>query len=123
AIECRVNAEDPSRKFMPCPGQLEIWAPPAGDDVRVDSHCHAGCRIPPFYDSLLAKVIVRGANRAAAIDRMVEALAAFKVAGVPTTIPFHLDTLRSDDFRAARVHTGWVDERTAETPAAARVSV
>jgi acetyl/propionyl-CoA carboxylase alpha subunit len=75
-----------------------------------------------FYDSLLAKVIVRGANRAAAIDRMVEALAAFKVAGVPTTIPFHLDMLRSDDFRAARVHTGWVDERVAETPAATRVS-
>jgi acetyl-CoA carboxylase, biotin carboxylase subunit len=63
AIECRINAEDPRRKFMPCPGQLEIWAPPAGDDVRVDSHCYAGCRIPPFYDSLLAKVIVRGASR------------------------------------------------------------
>ena len=122
AIECRVNAEDPSRKFRPCPGQLEIWAPPVGDGVRVDSHCYAGYRIPPFYDSLLAKLIVRGANRAAAIARMVEALAAFKVAGVPTTIPFHLDVLRSDDFRAARVHTGWVEEMAAQTPAAARVS-
>jgi len=122
AIECRINAEDPRRKFMPCPGQLEIWAPPAGDDVRVDSHCFAGCRIPPFYDSLLAKVIVRGASRAATIDRMVEALAAFKVAGVPTTIPFHLDVLRSDDFRGARVHTRWVDEMAAETRVTATVS-
>lgn len=122
AIECRINAEDPRRKFMPCPGQLEIWAPPAGDDVRVDSHCYAGCRIPPFYDSLLAKVIVRGASRAATIDRMVQALAAFKVAGVPTTIPFHLDVLRSDDFRAARVHTRWVDEMAAETRVTATVS-
>ena len=122
AIECRINAEDPRRKFMPCPGQLEIWAPPAGDDVRVDSHCFAGCRIPPFYDSLLAKVIVRGASRAATIDRMVEALAAFKVAGVPTTIPFHLDVLRSDDFRGARVHTRWVDEMAAETRVTATMS-
>jgi acetyl-CoA carboxylase biotin carboxylase subunit len=122
AIECRVNAEDPRRKFTPCPGQLEIWEPPVGDDVRVDSHCYAGYRIPPFYDSLLAKLIVRGANRAATIDRMVEALAAFKVAGVPTTIPFHLDVLRSDDFRAARVHTGWVDETAAQPPATATVS-
>jgi len=122
AIECRINAEDPRRKFMPCPGQLEIWAPPAGDDVRVDSHCFAGCRIPPFYDSLLAMVIVRGASRAATIDRMVEALAAFKVAGVPTTIPFHLDVLRSDDFRGARVHTRWVDEMAAETRVTATVS-
>ena len=122
AIECRINAEDPRRKFMPCPGQLEIWAPPAGDDVRVDSHCFAGCRIPPFYDSLLAKVIVRGASRAATIARMVEALAAFKVAGVPTTIPFHLDVLRSDDFRGARVHTRWVDEMAAETRVTATVS-
>ena len=90
--------------------------------MRVDSHCYAGYRIPPFYDSLLAKLIVRGANRAATIDRMVEALAAFEVAGVPTTIPFHLDVLRSDDFHAARVHTGWVDEMAAETPATTRVS-
>jgi acetyl-CoA carboxylase biotin carboxylase subunit len=67
-------------------------------------------------------VIVRGASRAATIDRMVQALAAFKVAGVPTTIPFHLDVLRSDDFRAARVHTRWVDEMAAETRVTATVS-
>ena len=114
AIECRINAEDARRKFMPCPGRLEVWAPPAADDIRVDSHCHAGCPIPPFYDSLLAKLIVRGADRVTAIDRMIEALAAFRVSGVPTTIPFHLDVLRSDDFRAARVHTRWVDETSGE---------
>jgi acetyl-CoA carboxylase, biotin carboxylase subunit len=121
AIECRINAEDAERKFMPCPGQLEVWSPPAAHDVRVDTHCYAGYRVPPFYDSLLAKLIVHGADRAAAIERMIEALGTFKVSGVPTTIPFHLDVLRSEEFRAARVHTRWVDEAAAEsrTPAKA----
>jgi acetyl-CoA carboxylase, biotin carboxylase subunit len=114
AIECRINAEDAQRNFMPCPGRIAVWQPPAGDGIRVETHCHAGYRIPPFYDSLLAKVIVHGADRAVAMDRMIGALAAFKVFGVPTTIPFLLDVLRHDDFRAARVHTRWVDERSAQ---------
>jgi acetyl-CoA carboxylase, biotin carboxylase subunit len=115
AIECRINAEDAERKFMPCPGRLEIWAPPTGHDVRIETHCYAGYLVPPFYDSLLAKLIVRGADRPTAIDGMIKALRAFKVSGVPTTIPFHLDVLRSDDFRAARVHTRWVDEKIGES--------
>jgi acetyl-CoA carboxylase biotin carboxylase subunit len=112
AIECRINAEDAQRSFMPCPGRIAVWQAPAADGVRVDTHCYAGYRIPPFYDSLLAKVIAHCVDRHRAIDRMIDALAAFKVFGLPTTIPFHLDVLRHTDFRAARVHTRWVDERS-----------
>jgi len=111
AIECRINAEDAQRNFAPCPGRLEIWTPPAGTGIRVDTHCHPGYRVPPFYDSLLAKVIVHGADRIHAIARLQDALARFEVVGVPTTIPFHLDVLRHDDFRNGRVHTRWVDDK------------
>jgi acetyl-CoA carboxylase biotin carboxylase subunit len=110
AIECRINAEDAAKNFMPSPGRLESWAPPEADDIRVESHCYPGYLVPPYYDSLLAKVIVRGADRNAAIDRMIEALQAFEVSGVATTIPFQLQVLQHDDFRAARVHTRWVDD-------------
>jgi acetyl-CoA carboxylase, biotin carboxylase subunit len=111
AIECRINAEDVPRNFAPCPGRLEVWMPPAGTDIRVDTHCYPGYRVPPFYDSLLAKVIVHGADRTRAIARLREALARFEVVGVPTTIRFHLDVLRHDDFRNGRVHTRWVDDK------------
>ncbi len=110
AIECRVNAEDADRNFMPAPGLLAQWVPPVGDGVRVDTHCFPGYAVPPYYDSLLAKVIVHGADRAQAIDRMREALGRFVVDGVPTTIPFHRRVLDHDDFRAARVTTRWVEE-------------
>jgi acetyl-CoA carboxylase biotin carboxylase subunit len=110
AIECRINAEDADRGFLPCPGRIAVWRPPEGADVRVDTHAYAGYQVPPFYDSLLAKVIAHGADRDAAIARMIAALETFAVFGVTTTIPFHLAVLRSDDFRAARVHTRWVDE-------------
>ncbi len=113
AIECRVNAEDADRNFAPSPGRLEVWQPPAGSDVRVDTHCFAGYMVPPFYDSLLAKVIVHAADRPSAIARMIDALTSFRVSGVSTTIPFHLDVLRSADFREGRVHTRWVDENYA----------
>jgi acetyl-CoA carboxylase biotin carboxylase subunit len=111
AIECRINAEDPANGFAPAPGTITAWQPPAGDGVRVDSHVTAGYVVPPFYDSLLAKVIVHAADRAAAIDRMMAALSAFEVAGVPTTIPMHLAILGSAAFRANRYDTrsipGW----------------
>jgi acetyl-CoA carboxylase biotin carboxylase subunit len=113
AIECRINAEDVQRNFAPCPGRIEVWRVPAGTDMRVETHCYPGYRVPPFYDSLLAKVIVHAADRARAIARMREALGQFEVLGVPTTLPFHLDVLRHDDFRDGRVHTRWVDDRLA----------
>jgi acetyl-CoA carboxylase biotin carboxylase subunit len=110
-IECRINAEDPSNHFQPAPGTITGWHPPAGDGIRVDTHVAAGYVVPPFYDSLLAKLIVRGADRADAIERMIAALSAFQVAGVPTTIPMHLAILRSEAFRTGRYDTrsipGW----------------
>jgi acetyl-CoA carboxylase biotin carboxylase subunit len=111
AIECRINAEDPANGFQPAPGTIAAWRPPSGDGIRVDSHVTAGYVVPPFYDSLLAKVIVAAPDRAAAIDRMIAALSAFEVAGVPTTIPMHLAILRSAAFRAGDYDTrsipGW----------------
>ena len=110
-IECRINAEDPSRGFAPAPGTIAVWRPPTGDGVRVDTHVEPGYVVPPFYDSLLAKVIVRGVDRADAIARMVQALSAFAVEGVPTTIPMHLAFLSSEAFRGGRYDTraipGW----------------
>jgi acetyl-CoA carboxylase biotin carboxylase subunit len=110
AIECRINAEDPARGFMPAPGSLTAWAPPSGEGVRVDTHCFAGYCIPPYYDSLLAKLVVHGRDRASAITRMRDALHRFKVEGVSTTIPFHLRVLDHDDFQGGRVTTRWVEE-------------
>ena len=111
AIECRINAEDPANGFQPAPGTITAWQPPSGDGIRVDSHVTAGYVVPPFYDSLLAKVIVSAADRSAAIDRMIAALSAFDVAGVPTTIPMHLAILNSPAFRSGRYDTrsipGW----------------
>jgi acetyl-CoA carboxylase biotin carboxylase subunit len=111
AIECRINAEDATRNFAPAPGLLSAFAPPFGPDVRVDTHCFAGYAVPPYYDSLLAKLIVRGKTRAEAIARMRNALDAFTVEGVPTTIPFHRCVLDHPHFRDGRVTTAWV-ERT-----------
>ena len=110
-IECRINAEDPADAFRPGPGTITRWRPPSGDGIRVDTHASEGYVVPPFYDSLIAKVIVHAADRDAAITRMIEALSAFEVAGVPTTIPMHLAILQSAAFRANRYDTrsipGW----------------
>lgn len=110
-IECRINAEDPSASFAPAPGTITTWRPPSGDGIRVDTHVEAGYVVPPFYDSLLAKLIVKGADRADAIERMIAALSAFEVGGVPTTIPMHLAILKSEAFRTNRYDTrsipGW----------------
>jgi acetyl-CoA carboxylase biotin carboxylase subunit len=110
AIECRINAEDAERNFMPSPGTLRVWSPAEGPGVRVDTHCYPDYRIPPFYDSLLGKLIVHAGNREQAIERMKQALNDFKVEGVPTTIPFHLDVLQHQDFLEAKVTTRWVEE-------------
>jgi acetyl-CoA carboxylase, biotin carboxylase subunit len=110
-IECRINAEDPSNNFTPAPGTITAWQPPSGDGIRVDTHVEAGYVVPPFYDSLLAKLIVRGTDRADAITRTLAALAAFRVEGVPTTIPMHQKILASEAFRTGAYDTrsipGW----------------
>ncbi len=106
AIECRINAEDPSNGFRPSPGVLEVWDTPDIPGVRVDTHVEAGYRVPPHYDSLLCKVIVHGPDRDAACDTLVDALSRLKVEGVHTTIPMHLAILASADFRAHRYDTG-----------------
>jgi len=110
-IECRVNAEDPSDNFRPAPGEITTWRPPTGDGIRVDTHVTTGYVVPPFYDSLLAKVIVKGATRDDAIAKMIAALRAFEVAGVPTTIPMHVAILSSAAFRSSSYDTraipGW----------------
>jgi acetyl-CoA carboxylase biotin carboxylase subunit len=111
AIECRINAEDPSDGFRPSPGTLTAWRPPRGEGIRVDTHVEAGYRVPPHYDSMICKIITHAATRDAACDRMIEALEALEVEGVATTVPLHLAILRSDDFRRHRYDTrtlpGW----------------
>jgi len=105
AIECRVNAEDPYRNFQPSPGQVTAYHPPGGPGVRVDSHIYAGYTVPPYYDSLLAKVIVHGNTRDEALRRMGQALDSFIIEGVTTTIPFLARVIRHPDFVAGTVDT------------------
>ncbi len=110
AIECRINAEDSERNFLPRPGLISRWDVPSGDGIRVDSHCYAGYTVPPYYDSLLGKLIVHAPTREQAIARMREALAGLKVEGPTTTAPFHDSVLAHDDFVHGRVTTRWVEE-------------
>lgn len=109
AIECRINAEDPEARFMPCPGRITRWNPPKGEGVRVDTHCFEGYVIPPYYDSMIAKLIVHDADRKAAMGRIVAALDAFDIEGVKTTIPFHGQVLRHPDFQRGGITTTWVE--------------
>ena len=98
AIECRINAEDPKRDFMPCPGEITTFHPPGGPGVRVDTHIYQSYRIPPYYDSLLAKLIVHGLNRTEAIARLSRSLEEFIVLGIPTTIDFHKEIIHDSRF-------------------------
>jgi acetyl-CoA carboxylase biotin carboxylase subunit len=110
AIECRINAEDPDRNFLPRPGLITRWEVPAGEGVRVDSHCYSGYTVPPYYDSLLGKLIVHAPTRELAIERMRQALADLHVEGPTTTAPFHDSVLAHADFVNGRVTTRWVEE-------------
>jgi acetyl-CoA carboxylase, biotin carboxylase subunit len=105
AIECRVNAEDPARGFQPSPGTITAYHPPGGPGVRVDTHIYAGYTVPPYYDSLLAKVIVHGNSRTEALARMSQALDSFIVEGVTTTIPFLKRVIHHPEFAAGCVDT------------------
>jgi len=110
AIEVRVNAESPSDDFMPTPGKLTSWAAPVGTDVRVDTACFPGWTIAPYYDSLLAKVITRGATRQDAIATARRALSHLHVEGVETTAGFARDLLAHPDVTAAQTHTRWIED-------------
>ncbi len=109
AIECRIVAEDPARRFQPLPGLLTRYAEPTGDGIRVDGGYRAGDAIPTQYDSLVAKLIAHGADRDEAIARMEAALAAYDIAGVPTTIPFHQAALAHPIFRAGEATTRFIE--------------
>jgi acetyl-CoA carboxylase biotin carboxylase subunit len=110
AIEFRINAEDAAHDFRPSPGVLKRWRPPSGPDVRVDSHVYENYAVPPYYDSMLAKLIVTGPDRPTAIDLARSALARFQVSGLETTVPFHVWLLQRPEFARAGVHTRWVEE-------------
>ena len=112
AIECRVNAEDPARNFQPCPGLITAYHPPGGPGVRVDTHIYAGYRVPSYYDSLLAKVIVHGRTRAEALSRMGQALDSFILEGVTTTIPFLARVIRHPDFVAGNIDTRFLERES-----------
>jgi acetyl-CoA carboxylase biotin carboxylase subunit len=109
AIECRINAESVTRGFLPSPGTITAWDPPTGDGVRVDSHAFAGYEIPPYYDSLVAKLIVRGVDRAEAIEASLKALDRFEIEGVETTRDLHRAVLSHEDFRDDRITTRWLE--------------
>ncbi len=108
AIECRINAEDPARDFHPSPGTVRRADWPSGEGVRVDTHIVSGVRIPPFYDSLMAKIIVHAADRASALERMRQALAATHIEGVATNVAFHQQVLADPEFQQGGVDTSYL---------------
>ena len=110
AIECRINAEDAQHNFRPAPGRITGWLPPGGPGVRVDSHVYTGYDIPPFYDSLIGKLIIWAPNRPAALARMKRALNECAITGIPTTVDFHLRMLDRPEFQRGDVHTKFVEE-------------
>ncbi len=109
AIECRINAEDPSKGFIPNPGLVSLIVPPGGIGVRMDTHVYSGYRIPPYYDSMIAKLIVWGNDRQQALERCRRALDEFIIEGVKTTIPFSLQVLNNQEFIAGHYDTGFVE--------------
>jgi acetyl-CoA carboxylase biotin carboxylase subunit len=115
AIEFRINAEDPRRNFLPQAGSVEFYNPPGGPGVRVDSHLYAGYKVPPHYDSLLAKLIVHASDRGAAIRRGVRALDEFALVGLETTLPLHLAILDDEEFWRGGIPTSFLTERELRT--------
>ena len=109
AIECRINAEDPFNDFRPSPGRITSFHSPKGHGVRVDTHVYGGYTIPPYYDSMIAKLIVRARTRDEAITKMERALDEFIVEGIKTTVPFHQRLMQNPDFRKGNFHTGFLN--------------
>ena len=110
AIECRINAEDSGRDFMPCPGEIHLYLPPGGPGIRVDSHVYPGYKVLPHYDSLIAKLIAWGNSRDEAIQRMERALDEFVIDGVATTIPFHHKVMQNEAFKSGKISTSFISE-------------
>jgi acetyl-CoA carboxylase biotin carboxylase subunit len=121
AMECRINAEDPDKDFAPAAGRLDVYVPPGGPGTRVDSHCYPGWQIAPFYDSLIAKLLVWAPTRDEAIARMDRALSEFQIEGrgVKTTIPFHRRVLANEQFQSGDVTTDFLEHFLADEPVAA----
>lgn len=109
AIECRINAEDPYNDFRPSPGKITVLHTPGGHGVRVDSHVYAGYVIPPYYDSMIGKLITVAQTREEAIDTMYRALSEYVIEGVKTTIPFHLQLMQNEDFRKGNFTTKFLE--------------
>ncbi len=118
AIECRINAEDADNNFMPCPGKVTFFHTPGGPGVRVDSHVYQGYTIPPFYDSMIAKLITYGKNRSEAIQVMQRALSEFTIEGIKTTIDFHKRLTADPAFLRGEVTTEFIEKKMAEKEAA-----
>jgi len=116
AIECRINAENPARNFMPCPGELGLYYPPGGHGVRVDSHCYGGYVIPPHYDSMVGKLITFADTREKAIDRMYRALGEYLIRGIQTSIPFCKAIMRDPVFRDGQITTRYIEDFLQRTP-------
>ena len=114
AIECRINAESPRLGFRPCPGRITEWHAPQGAGIRLDTHCYAGYFVPPYYDSLLAKLIVHGAGRADAAARTSLALDSFHVTGIDTLVPFLKTVIDDPEYRSGAVNTRWLEKKLEE---------
>jgi acetyl-CoA carboxylase, biotin carboxylase subunit len=110
AIECRINAEDPRNAFAPSPGRINRWGVPLGEGIRLDTHARQGYLVPPFYDSMIGKLIARGQDRAEAIARMSTAIEAFTIDGPKTTLPLAAAIVRHPDFRNNRITTRWLED-------------
>ncbi|MEM7230870.1 MAG: acetyl-CoA carboxylase biotin carboxylase subunit, partial [Planctomycetota bacterium] len=111
AIECRINAEDPAQGFRPSPGLITFFRPPGGYGVRVDSHAYSGYSVPPYYDSMIAKLIVHQPTREMAIQSALRCLDEFRIEGIATTIPLQRELLSHPHFQKGKVDTGFVEER------------
>ena len=109
SIQCRINAEDPFNNFRPSPGKITVYHSPGGHGVRVDTHVYAGYTIPPYYDSMISKLIVTARTREEAIDKMLRALSEYVIEGVKTTIPFHIQLLQNEQFRKGDFNTGFLE--------------
>jgi acetyl-CoA carboxylase biotin carboxylase subunit len=110
AIECRINAEDP-KTFMPSPGMVTLWHPPGGPGIRVESHLYSGYKVPPFYDSMIGKIISHGADRDTAIARMRNALSEIVIEGIKTNVPLHQEIFQHAAFQAGGTDIHYLEKR------------